>query len=68
MEDDGNCCNTDTIPIPLMDIGKRTVPVICPWCNVIGGVARWKVGSQEEIHPVHRICGKCMDFVNQGRG
>ena len=66
MEDDGACNNTDTIPIPMLDVERRTVPVICPWCNAIDGIARMEVGSSTKISPVYMICEKCLTFVKEG--
>ena len=36
-------CATDTIPLPVPDVERKTVPIICPKCNSITGVVKWHV-------------------------
>ena len=68
MEDDiDNSIDTDTIPIPMLDVERKTLPVKCPWCNRIAGVAETDVMRSDKISPAYRACGKCQDFINEGR-
>ncbi len=57
--------NTETIPLPVMNIEKKTLPVACPWCNTIFGVAKLNIEGGERISPVHKICRKCLEVVQQ---
>ena len=52
--------------IPLLDIERKTVPVFCPWCNRIAGVAEMDVMRLDKISPYYRACRKCQDFINEG--
>ncbi len=65
MEENGCSCGTDTMPIPIMDVERKTVPVICPWCDALAGVAKWEIERYGKIQVIHRICSRCMDFVKQ---
>jgi len=58
--------STDTISIPVLDIERKTLPVFCPWCDVIVGVAKTDVLRSDKISPYYRACGKCQDFINDG--
>ena len=58
--------NTDTIPIPVLDIERKTVPVFCPWCDIISGVAKTDVMRFEKISPAYKACRKCTDFIYEG--
>ena len=66
MEENTGFCNTDTIPIPLLEVERKTLPVKCPWCNTIAGVAEMDVVRLDKISPYYRACGKCQDFINEG--
>jgi hypothetical protein len=59
-----DCSETDTIP--LLDIERKTLPVFCPWCNRIAGVAKMDVLRLDKISPYYKACGKCQDFINEG--
>ncbi len=67
MEESTGNCDTDTIPIPLLDVERKTLPVKCPWCNAIAGVAKMDVMRIDKISPYYRPCDKCVDFINEGR-
>ena len=67
MEENTGFCDTDTIPIPLLDIERKTLPVFCPWCQVISGVAKADVARFAKISPAYKACRKCIDFINQGK-
>ena len=67
MEENTDFCNTDTIPIPLLDVERKTLPVKCPWCNSIEGVTKIDVVCLDKISPYYRACGKCREFINQGK-
>lgn len=56
MEANASCCDTDTIPIPIRDPERKTIPVICPRCNVITGVVERDVKRNMKISPVYDIC------------
>ena len=67
----GLCClnnygDTDTIPIPMLDVERKTLPVFCPWCNSTAGVAEMDVMRLDKTSPYYRACGKCQDFINEG--
>ncbi|MFA6270821.1 MAG: hypothetical protein WC657_06480 [Candidatus Paceibacterota bacterium] len=64
MEENTDNCNTDTIPIPTLDVEKKTLPVFCPWCDIISGVAKTDVVRFSKIIPAYKVCGKCSDFIN----
>ena len=66
MEEDIVNSNTNTIPIPLLDVERKTLPVFCPWCNRIAGVSKMDVMRLDKISPYYRACGKCQDFINEG--
>jgi hypothetical protein len=66
MEEIMDYCDTDTIPIPLLDIERKTLPVFCPWCSLIVGVAKTDVLRSAKISPAYRACRKCVDFINEG--
>ena len=67
MEEDIDNSNTDTIPIPLLDVETKTVPVFCPWCEEISGVAKADVARFAKISPAYKACGKCKEFINKGK-
>ena len=54
MEEDIANNNTDTIPIPQVDIKKKTVPVFCPWCQVISGIAKTDVVRSDNVSRAFR--------------
>ena len=60
--------NTDTIPIPLLDIERKTLPVMCPKCNRITGIAEIDVRRDMMISPLYRMCGKFMHLFRRGQG
>ncbi len=64
MEEITDYYTTDTIPIPILDVERKTLPVFCPWCNKIAGVAETDVMRLDKISPYYRACGKCHDFIN----
>ena len=66
MEEDIVNSNTDTIPIPMLDVERKTFPVFCPWCSSVSGVAKSDVLRTVKISPYYRACGKCTDFINEG--
>jgi hypothetical protein len=66
MEEDIVNSNTDTIPIPMLDVERKTLPVFCPWCNRIAGIAKADVVRSDKISPYYRACGKCQNFINEG--
>ncbi len=47
-----------------MDIERKTIPVACPWCDKIFGVAKLEIEGGAKIAPVHKICKTCFEFVN----
>ena len=68
MEDDiDNSIDTDTIPIPMLDVENKTLPVFCPWCGIILGVAKIDVARFARISPAYKACRKCRDFINEGK-
>ena len=66
MEENTDNSDTDTIPIPMLDIERKTLPVFCPWCNRMAAVAEMDVMRLDKISPDYRACGKCQDFINEG--
>lgn len=34
---------SETIKIPITGIEKKTIPVICSWCNRITSLMKWEV-------------------------
>ena len=59
--------NTDTIPIPVLDIERKTIPVFCPWCSSVLGVAKTDVVRFDKVSPAYKACPKCRDFINEGK-
>ena len=55
-----------TIPIPLLDVERKTVPVFCPWCQEMLGVAEMDVMCLDKICLAYKACHKCLDFINEG--
>ncbi len=66
MKEDIDNSNTDTMPIPTLDVERKTLPVFCPWCNIISGVAKSDVARFDKISPAYKACRKCVDFINEG--
>ena len=66
MEENIDNSDTDTIPIPLLDVERKTLPVFCPWCDVIVGVAKSEVVRFSKIFPAYKACRKCRYFINEG--
>jgi hypothetical protein len=54
MEESIDNCVTDTIQIPLLDVERKTVPVFCPWCQVILDVAKTDVVRFNKIFPAYK--------------
>ena len=67
MEEDIDNSVTDTIPIPVLDVERKTVPVFCPWCDIILGVAKTEVVRFSKISPAYKACRKCVEFINDGK-
>ena len=59
-------CNTDTLPIPVLDIERKTVPVICPKCNSITGVVKCYVERNRKTFPVYMICQRFVHLFSRG--
>jgi hypothetical protein len=59
-------CNTDTIPIPVLDVERKTVPIICPKCNAITGVAKYDVERNRKSSPVYMICRRFIHLFSRG--
>ena len=38
-----NFSDTDTLPIPLLDVERKTVPVFCLWYQIILGLSKTDV-------------------------
>ncbi len=66
MEESTGSCDTDTIPIPMLNVERKTVPVICPQCNKITGIVESDVERNMKISPVYMICGKFIHFFWRG--
>jgi hypothetical protein len=64
MKESEDFCTTDTIPIPILDVERKTLPVFCPWCDKILGVAKTDVARFDKISPAYKACNKCLDFIN----
>ena len=41
---------------------KKSIPIICPWCNKIYNIAEWEVEDDEKIRPSHGMCQECLDI------
>jgi len=67
MEENPDICAADTIPIPVLDVERKTIPVFCPWCNKISGVAKTDVACSVKISPAYKACRRCRDFISQGK-
>ena len=67
MEENSDNCDTDTMPIPLLDVERKTLPVFCPWCNRIVTVTQTDVLRFDKISPMYKACQKCVDFINDGK-
>ncbi len=37
----------------------KTIPIVCPWCNMIYKVAEWQVDRDKRTGISHGICPKC---------
>ena len=68
MEQKTDFSNTDTIPIPILDIERKRVPIICPKCNAITGVVKWHVERNRRTSLVYMICQKFVHLFSRGRG
>lgn len=67
MKENPDICTADTIPIPVLDVERKTLPVMCPWCDVIVGVAKTDVARFDRISPAYKACRRCRDFINDGK-
>ena len=67
MEENTDSCNTDSIPIPVLDVERKTIPVFCPWCSLIAGFAKTDVLRSVKISPAYKACHKCVDSINDGK-
>ena len=67
MEENTDFYITDTIPIPILDVERKTLPVFCPWCSSVSGVAKTDVLRSAKISPAYKACRKCVEFINDGR-
>ena len=66
MEEDIVNSNTDTIPIPILNVERKTLPVFCPWCNRIAGIAKTDIVRFDKISPAFKEFYKCQGFINEG--
>ncbi|HBC87242.1 MAG TPA: hypothetical protein DCZ94_09830 [Lentisphaeria bacterium] len=57
--------STETLPMSVMDVERKTIPVVCPWCDKIFGVAKVEIEEGRKIGPAHKICKTCFAIVNQ---
>ena len=53
-----------TIKIPIMDIEKKTIPVICSWCGRVTSLMEWDVECGKRIAPTHGICQRCLEIAS----
>ena len=67
MEKNTVVCTTDTIPIPILGVERKTLPVFCPWCDEISVVAKTDVLCSVKISPAYKACRECTDFINEGK-
>ncbi|HBC87926.1 MAG TPA: hypothetical protein DCZ94_13310 [Lentisphaeria bacterium] len=37
----------------------KTIPIVCPWCNMIYKVSLWQVKRDKKIGVSHGICPQC---------
>jgi|GEM_PF-6737354 len=58
---------TGTIPIRRMPVEKKTVPLICPWCNRIVLLKQWDVPEGKTVKPTHGICPKCLKKLKRSQ-
>jgi hypothetical protein len=66
-----NTDNTDTIPIPVLDVERKTVPIICPRCNAITGVVKWHVernATENDNTGLPETCSVCGKPFEDGEG
>ncbi len=56
---------TGTVPIPREGMDRKTLPVICSWCNDLTGVAKVSYMDEGKVAPLYRICARCMDYLNR---
>ena len=66
MEENSDNCTTDTIPIPVLDVERKTVPIICPKCNAITGVVKWHVERNRRTSPVYMVCRRLVHLFSRG--
>jgi hypothetical protein len=56
--DDIHDSRTQRIPVSALAEIKR-IPIICPWCNTMFRIEKWKVERNKRIGISHGICEKC---------
>ena len=66
MEENTDFCATDTIPLPVLDVERKTIPLMCPRCDKLSGVAKTDVLCFNKISTASWLCRKCADFLNEG--
>ena len=66
MEKNTDNSDTDTIPIPVLDVERKTVPIICPRCNAITGVVEWHVERNRKTSPVYMVCQRLVHLFSRG--
>ncbi|GEM_PF-1870654 len=61
MADDSEELMSDmTQLMPKMSIDEiKTIPIVCPWCNKIYTISKWKVERNKKIGVSHGICPQC---------
>jgi len=43
----------------------KSIPIVCPWCNRLYSVARWKVELNRRTAVSHGICPDCYKKVKR---
>ena len=52
--------NTSTIKIKKQHKETKTIPVICPWCNMIFRLSEWEIEQDTKTGATHGICPNCL--------
>ncbi len=71
MEENTDFSNTGTFPIPVLDVERKTVPIICPRCNAITGVVKWHVernATENDNNGLPEMCSDCGKLFTDGEG
>ena len=71
MEENTDFSNTGTFPIPVLDVERKTVPIICPRCNAITGVVKWHVernATENDNTELTETCSDCGKLFEDGEG